>query len=92
MQSAEVAATPGQMETGLCPRLVPCVPSCCMVLLFGALGAGWVTLPRESQRKQMSFNPTPTSPGSAVVRNMILRDILVPEKIGLMCKQALLFH
>lgn len=44
------------------------------MLLFGALGAGQVTLLRESQRKQMSFNPIPKSPSSAAVGNPMLGD------------------
>lgn len=44
------------------------------MLLFGVLGAGQVTLLRESQRKQMSFNPIPKSPSSAAVGNMMLDD------------------
>lgn len=44
------------------------------MLQFGVLGVGQVTLLRESQRKQMSFNPVPKSPSSAAVGNTTLGD------------------
>lgn len=86
----QAVVTPGWIET--VPGLVPCMPGCCVVLPIGALGVGQVTLLRDSQRKRMSFNPIPKHPSSAVVRNMMLDDTLVPKKIGLMCKRALLFN
>lgn len=61
-------------------------------LLFGALRAGQVTLLRERKRKRMSFNPIPKSPSSAVIRNTMLDDTLLPKRIGLMWRLALLFN
>lgn len=91
-QSAKLSFCHTRIDGNCVPELVLCMPGCCTVLPFGVLGAGRVTLPRESQRKWMPFNPIPKSPSSAVVRNTMLDDTMVPEKIGLMCKWALLFN